>query len=252
MTILVGVKCSNGIVIGSDSAATSSAGMTPVMQIMSNDKIRIFGNNIVVATTGAVGNTQRLHHHVEAAIKGSVFRNLDKIEAATNISKRLLTDFASSCMPTHPQHGLGFGALVAAPIKGEPCLIEYASNNFQPELKQDKLFYVSMGSGQPLADPFLAFVSRVLWKDNLPDVELGKFGVYWTLNHTITLAPGMVGPPIKMAVLRQEGTTWTASLSEDTQEAAQFVAGLEERIGQKFAAPVTEADASPVPEPPNE
>jgi hypothetical protein len=37
--------------------------------------------------------------------------------------------------------------------------------DFQPEIKRGKLFFVSMGSGQPLADPFLAFVKRVLWKD---------------------------------------------------------------------------------------
>lgn len=174
------------------------------------------------------------------------------MEASTNISRRLLIDFNNSCVPTHPHHGLGFGAMIAAPIKGEPCLVEYATNNFQPEFKKDKLFYVSMGSGQPLADPFLAFVSRVLWKDELPDLELGKFGVYWTLSHTIRLAPGMVGPPIKIAVLREDNGAWVASLSEETQEAAQFVAGLEERIGQKFAAPVTEADVSPVPELPQE
>lgn len=178
MTILVAVKCSDGIVVGADSIATSSAGITPVMQIESNDKIKIFEQSIIVAATGAVGYTQRLHMHVNAAIKASCFRNLDKFDLASNISKRLLTDFQSSLVSNHPHHGIGFGALVAACIKGHPYLIEYATNNFQPEFKEEKLFLVSMGSGQPLADPFLAFVSRVLWKNTLPDVQLGKLGVY--------------------------------------------------------------------------
>jgi len=103
-----------------------------------------------------------------------------------------------------------------------------------------------------LADPFLAFVSRVLWKDTIPDIQRGKFGVYWALNHTINLAPGTVGPPIKIAVLRKEDGSWTASLSEDNQEAEQFVAGLEARIGQEYAAPVTEATSYPLPAAPKE
>ena len=57
MTILVGVKCTDGVVIGSDSIATSSAGPQPVMQIRSNDKIHIFRDKVIVAATGAVGYT---------------------------------------------------------------------------------------------------------------------------------------------------------------------------------------------------
>jgi hypothetical protein len=36
-----------------------------------------------------------------------------------------------------------------------------------------------------LADPFLAFINRVLWKGVLPTIEMGRLGVYWTLDHTI-------------------------------------------------------------------
>jgi hypothetical protein len=252
MTVLVGVKCSDGIVIGSDSIATSSAGPSPVMQVQSNDKIQIFDGNIIVATTGAVGNAQRLNHHIQEAIRGNVFKNLTKHEISVNITRRLLQDFTNSLMPAHPHHGLGFGALLAAPIKGEPCLVEYATNNFQPEFKDGKLFYVSMGSGQPLADPFLAFISRVLWKDALPDVRLGRFGVFWALQHTIKLAPGTVGDPIKIAVLQKEGENWIASLADDNEEAEQFISGLEEKIGKDFINPLAEAEVIRPPDPPRD
>jgi hypothetical protein len=63
--------------------------------------------------------------------------------------------------------------------------------DFQPEIKRGKLFFVSMGSGQPLADPFLAFVKRVLWKDQTPTVDAAKIGVYWALSHTIDCASGL-------------------------------------------------------------
>jgi 20S proteasome alpha/beta subunit len=49
------VKCTDGVVIGADSIATSSAGITNIMQIESNDKIRIFDNSIILTATGSVG-----------------------------------------------------------------------------------------------------------------------------------------------------------------------------------------------------
>jgi hypothetical protein len=81
----------------------------------------------------------------------------------------------------HPQLGLQFGALIGAYLEQAPRLVEFGSMDFQPEFKEGKLFFVSAGSGQLLADPFLAFVSRVLWKGMMPTVELARFGVYCDL-----------------------------------------------------------------------
>lgn len=248
MTIIVGVKCTDGVVIGSDSIATSAAGVTPIMQIISNDKIRIFVDKVIVATSGPAGYTQRLHFQIEAAVRGGVFSKLGKNERPQNISKRFLSDLQSSLALAHPNHGIGFGALLATEISGEPCLIEYASNSFQPEYKENKLFFVSMGSGQPLADPFLAFISKVLWKNTLPDIRLGRFGVYWALRHTINLAPGLVGPPIRIAILSKRDNSWAAFEPAEDQEAEQYIASLEDRIGARFSDSVDEA-AAPVPPP---
>jgi 20S proteasome alpha/beta subunit len=73
MTVIVGVKCVDGVVIGADSAATSTNGVFPIIQLESKDKIRIFNNKIIAACTGSVGYAQRLHDHIEMAINGSVF-----------------------------------------------------------------------------------------------------------------------------------------------------------------------------------
>ncbi len=250
MTIIVGVRCTDGIVVGADSVATSAIGPQPFIHLQSNSKLRIFPENIIVAATGAVGYTQRLYHHVEAAIKGGVFKNLPVNECTTNITKRLLTDFQNSMVQNHPQHGLGYGALLAAAIKDEPYLVEYATTNFQPELKQDKLFFVSMGSGQVYADPFLAFVCRVLWNNKMPTVDDGKFGVYWVLEHTIRLAPGGVGGPIKLATLRKIDGQWKAEGFEDTQEQSQYISELEAYVAKFARKTIEEAPVSQPPEPP--
>ena len=246
MTVLVGVRCTDGVVIGSDSIATSSMGPVPIIHIPFDGKIRIFPGNVIVACTGAIGYAQRLHEHIEAAVKGNVFTNFAVRECTTNISKRFLTDLAGSMAPTNPQVGIGFGALIAAPLKDGPFLAEFAATDFQPEIKTEKLYYVSMGSGQMLADPFLAFVSKVMWKNKMPTVDEAKFGVYWVLDHTIKLAPGKVGPPIRLATLREVERKWLAA-EQDTQEFAQYVEEIERHIGKFIRAPVEEATANPPP-----
>jgi 20S proteasome alpha/beta subunit len=181
VTVLVGVRCTDGIVIGADSAATSSNGIMPIMQLESNVKIKIFSPNIIVACTGSVGYSQRLHDHVDMTIKGSVFVQKNRRECFANVSSRMLKDLQTSVAQFHPQTGLGFGAILACVHQDTPYLVEYGAKDFQHEEKDGRIFFVSMGSGQILADPFLAFVNRVLWKGIMPTVELGRLGVYWKM-----------------------------------------------------------------------
>jgi len=246
LTVLVGVRCTDGVVIGCDSIATSSMGQFPLIHLPFDGKIKVFAGDVIVACTGAIGYSQRLHEHIEAAIKGGVFTNFAARECTANISKRFISDLIGSMAPTGGPNGLGIGALMAANLKDGPMLVEFGTSDFQPELKTEKLFFVSMGSGQVLADPFLAFVSKVLWKSKMPTVEEAKLGVYWVLDHTVKLAPGKVGPPIRLATLRMTDGKWTAA-EQDTQEFAQYVEELENHIGKFIRASVEEAAVNPPP-----
>ena len=202
MTILVGVKCTDGIVIGVDSIATSAHGRNPLVQIVSNDKLQLVGNKGLLAATGSVGLAQRIHLIADKMWTDRKYSG-GAMKVATEFTAASVADFASTNVQMSQQHGLGFGALLGMVIDNKPELIEFGTTDFQPEIKQGNLFAVSMGSGQILADPFLAFVSRVLWHGKMPDVKLGKAGVFWVLDHTIKYAPGGVGEPIKLGVLQK-------------------------------------------------
>ena len=94
----------------------------------------------------------------------------------------------------------------------------------------------------------MAFVCRVLWKNRIPDLRLGRFGAYWALSHTISLAPGMVGGPIKIATLSKGQDGWKAAISANNDEAQEFIADVEAKIGVPFAdAPAKDADVPPLP-----
>jgi hypothetical protein len=245
------------VVIGADSAATSSHGPQRLIQIISDDKINIIGGKVIIACTGAVGLAQRFHGTVKAAWDPpkKLFQK-PLAECVREIARATLQDFEQTAVPRLPpqQGGLGFGSLMAAPLDGAAQLIEFGSLDFQPEIKKDRLHFVAMGSGQVLADPFLAFVSRVLWGGNPPNVQMGAFGLYWVLSHTIQYAPGGVGKPIKIAILKKEKGEWFARSMEgdELQEPEQHVAEVEKMIAEYPKAVVEGAKPPPLPTLPKE
>jgi hypothetical protein len=248
VTIIVGVKCTDGVVIGADSAATSSHGPNRLIQILSDDKINIVGGKVIIACTGSVGLSQRFHNIVNGQWNQKAFQKpID--ESLRLITSATIADFRQTGVPQHPQFGLQFGSLMAAPIAGKAELIEFGTMDFQPEIKREKLHFVAMGSGQVLADPFLAFVSRVLWSGKSPDVQMGAFGLYWVLSHTIQYAPGGVGHPIKIAVLKKLKGEWIAQSVEgdELQEPEQHVVEIEKLIA---AYPKNVVEAAPETTPP--
>ena len=94
-------------------------------------------------------------------------------------------------------------SLVAVPVgghRGHPELIQCDILG-NAEVASNDLPYVSVGIGQPLADPFLAFLRRVFWPNTLPNVADGILAVMWTLVHAIAVTPGGVAEPIQIATL---------------------------------------------------
>lgn len=244
MTVLVGVNCTDGVVVGADSAATSAMGQIHLLK-MASDKIEIIGGRVIVAGTGQIGLGQRFAKIVSDAHDTKLFQR-GRVDVARQLSANAVNDFAAT--------GAGkgqYGALVAAPIDDVGCLIEFAVADFQPEIKSTKLNFVAMGSGQMLAEPFVSFVARTFWQDRMPDVQSATFGVHWALAHTIRSAPGGVGEPIVIATLTKQKKGWCAELlSEETLgEQAQHMAAIEDLIANYREKLLEGVEAPPPPEP---
>ena len=252
MTVLVGVRCSNGVVVGADSAATSSAGNISLVRILA-DKIAIVHDCVIVAGTGSVGLGQRFNDIIQGNWNAAAFAN-SPMGWAKQMCLVSQQDFQSTrmAMPGMPQiGGNNFGAMIAAPGLSDCDLIEFEPNSMQPERKLGQLHFVTMGSGQMLAEPFLAFVSRVLWKNKIPTVEAASFGVYWALAHTIKYAPGGVGEPIAISTLTKTDGVWKARLltEDELQEQAQHIDNIETKLGEYPWSFSGGADLNPPPIP---
>ena len=198
MTVVVGIKCKDGVVIGADSSAT--LGQAPNFRTIEQKikKIHVVGNRVIVAGTGQVGLGQRFGDLVRAAWQhdDKPF-NKSPLEVGKLLASHAIQDFLS----TNVKMGQ-YGALVAFPSGTTGQLCEFAVHDFQPELKTgDSLWYASMGSGQAIVDPFLGFMRRVFWKDDLPSTQDGIFAVTWALQHAIEVNPGGINEPMQIAVL---------------------------------------------------
>jgi hypothetical protein len=247
MTILVGIRCKDGIVIGTDSAATFTAG--PQLRTIEQPgvkKIAIIADRIIVAGTGEIGLGQRFCQVVQNAHDTQKLFSKDSVEVGRQLAMQAVNDFAS----TKADRG-SYGALVAFPCGQSFELCEFATNNFQPELKRD-IWYVSMGSGQPIADPCLGFIRQAFWADGAPpSSEDGLFAVVWTLAQAIKLDPGGINAPMQVATLSNRGGKAHARLLDEAEilEHEENVNGAIEHLRQ-YRRKVQGGDAVELPKAP--
>lgn len=243
MTVIVGVLCKDGVVVGADSAVTFTAGQVRTIE-QTTQKIEIIDDRVIVAGTGAVGMGQRFKAVVEKAWYQKVFQH-GPIESGKALSAEAIKDFQSTAAPTNQ-----FGALVAFPCKADPQLCEFDIGHFQPELKTNKLWYVSMGSGQSITDPFLGFIRKVFWHEGPPAHQDAVFAVTWAIQQAIDLNTGGVNGPIQLAILtrNKKGDLSARLLSED--ELAEHRVNVDGAVGhlRQYAEVVRGARAEMAPE----
>jgi hypothetical protein len=176
-------------------------------------KVFVVADKIIIAGTGAVGVGQRFTAAVAKAYANRKFAN---VESEIEFGKRLCVAGTEDFAETGLQKGR-FAAMVAFPIKKKMFLCEFGLADFQPEMKTDDMWFCSMGSGQPITDPFLAFIKRVFFPSVQPSLKEGLFMVTWALMHVIELNPGGINGPPQIAVLECDGESASARVLEDDE-----------------------------------
>lgn len=270
MTLIVGIVCSNGVVIGADSAATmGSLGNRTVIQ--PTKKLEIVSDRIILGVSGAVGLGQRFASEVTNAYGERLFVSTTPVDAMNVISERfrrhIYAEFeAARNAATVVGNGIASSpaitsSVVSMVISDKAELFQFDQQG-SPERATQGLPFVSIGSGQPIADPFLCFLRKIFWPDTDPNLNDGIFATYWTLMHAIEVNPGGVAGPIHIATLSKEptgrgrNTEWVARelTPEELQEhdeamkAAQrklshFRDEITEEVGTIEVPEVTETEA---------
>jgi proteasome subunit B (beta)-like protein len=244
MTAIVGIRCKDGIVIGSDSSATFGNQLGLVTIEQSCKKVDVICDQVILSGTGAGGLHQRFREVVTKYWTDKKYhqpngsQNKSPFEISKELSIEGIKDFAS----THANAGQ-YGALVAFPAGGTFHLCEFAIKDFQPEFKEGKIWFASMGSCQQITDPFLGMIRRVFWESDEPNLRGGIFAVTWTLDHVIKLNPGGINGPAQIGVLEAKNNAYL--LGDKIQEHLSAVQSVEEPLG-KFRDFLSGAGAKPM------
>lgn len=171
MTLIVGIKCSDGIVLGADSAATlgNTLGVRTVIQPVA--KLTIVRGQAIIGVSGPVSTAQLFADRLDAAYNG--LRNVGVPEIGRKLRLAFLEDaevslrvagLAQSVVGPTAQNDVICQTLVAIASGRPPSMIQF-DYQCMPEMATDDLPFVAIGSGQTIADPFLAFLRRVFWSD---------------------------------------------------------------------------------------
>lgn len=225
MTLIVGVRCSDGVVVGADGAATLGALGTHTASQKTVRKLSILQKKIIVGVAGSVGVGQRIRALVEEDYKAGAYAGKRPEVVMGLMRTKMWTEVVGKewecAKTTAPVVGAQIAmtpansqTLVALPLDRKAELIQF-DLQCAPELATADLPFVAIGSGQGIADPFLAFVRRIFWPKGCPDINAALFSVIWTLRHAIDTNPGGVAEPMQVVVLEKQGSDWEArELSE--------------------------------------
>lgn len=222
MTLIIGVKCQDALVIGADSVTTFGSAIEQEV----DDKIKTIDGDVVVASAGAVGLGQLVFG--ELKMHWQRVRASNEIFSARNEISEIIWNEVMPAMQRAADaeallgrkivESLACNFMVAFPVNDTHTLLVYDESAQSLEVMHSSPFF-TLGSGSIQADPFLAFVKRIFWSDSAPKtLGDGIFCVLWTLDHVSRVNAGLgVGGRPNVVVLQKRENEWRAEkLSDDT------------------------------------
>ena len=259
MTLIVGILCEDGTVLASDSYASYAAGASFTISQQEVTKVRQLGADLIYASTGAIGVSQIITAELTTLSASKFFsKNTTPIDSMRTISRTIsaqVKDLLESAQRLVPLVGAGEASmtvicksLVGVVINRETHLFQFDYGG-APEQATKENPFVALGSGQPMADPFLAFLKRILWKDRRPTIAEGRLVAAWTIRHVSQTIFGGVGGPVQMASLSFVDGNPKVEVA-DPAEHDGFItdaeAALRDHILRPGAGPVSEPPKPPV------
>lgn len=244
--------------MASDSAGSLGTGIQMTIGQQTVTKIVTIEDAILYSFTGSLGMAQLLVDKIRNVWNPAFFANARAPEAMHKIGTTIadiVKIYASNAQALQQIGGL-MGlcrSLVALPIKEGPRLFQFDYGGI-PEEATKELPCIALGSGQQIADPFLAFLRKILWKNREPNIAEGRLVASWTVRHVSETNPGGVALPLQMACLTMKGGKAVIEPMEDQEEHFQQIDAAEAAFRDYFLKtvelPLQEAVAPAPPTPP--
>lgn len=140
MTLIVAIKCADGVVLGADSASTyaTALGQQTTIKQQTSKKLNIIGDHVVLSVSGPVGLGQSHRDEISAHLKTK--NNLATWKDLAQAKQFLTTALWKHAGPAWERAGVAAATVggpvavqdcaaqttVAFPVKDEPSLVQSA------------------------------------------------------------------------------------------------------------------------------
>ncbi len=253
MTIIVGILCSDGTVIASDSMASNNIGLLNFIGI-ENSKTEII-KDFIVSCAGDDNLMTVFINFLNSYSRPSVIQNSDCI--AFSISggfrqycERLYIDPIKLDTPIqvinnqvfildpikqqlianfYKKIDEQFHAIITFEHNGNHFLYYFAG--FQPPqtLRDNGLWYKIIGSGNLIGMPSIHLIKNILNIKYKPNVEKAIQLAYWTIHHSIEASSGGIGGNIKIIKLQRNDEKYLFE-NVDTTGCKEYIDNMYQHI----------------------
>lgn len=244
MTVLIGMKCIDGVVIACDSMLTVGG-----FAQQTGQKLHLIPGppQQLYAFAGDLALAERFRA-VATANANMLQQQVHKLLYATNIGNFVVQNFQATGLDPLKADLATVLAFVKDGIP-EICQFNFGS---QPRFLDEHHYCCIFGSGQVAATPFLKFLTDTLLEDRQPNLAEGKLLATWGVKYAInTLCQG-VGYPIDIATIeRDHQSNW--SLQElgrqDVDETLEAIQSASDALKKWRDGLSTIEDIEDIPDP---
>ncbi len=246
MTVVVAFNCTDGVVIAADSMLTTGMGGINVAH-HHGQKLSILPGPQIFALVGDQGQNDRfrifaeMHHGAAATQPHAIMYPLF-------LTQNIMQQFISTGI-----NNIGAAPVLAYAHSGQHYCCTFEAL-LQPRLLDEHHYYVASGSGKLSADPFLRFLVDVFCHNGQPTVREAIFLATWVVQHVITVNPGGVAGPIRLATFVKDAQGYYEAKSlpveeiEEHQQAIESAADALRAWRDKLQSGAAAGDAPQQPE----
>ncbi len=165
MTVVLGLLCKDGVVLGADGASSIVDRNLNIGYEKARIKIWLEGNTTLGATAGRAEFGQSCRYGVRRLLQDSASPLTDVLAFGDALSAFVRQDFE--------KWGLKFEgdeALIAVDLGKRPGLFQLSGFNMFPSIIQPESWSQAIGNSSQIIEPFFEFLKDTFWSDALPTV----------------------------------------------------------------------------------
>ncbi len=211
MSLIVGIRCADAVVLAASGPSTmpSDDGLPAARQW--TKKLQVVGGQAVLGVSGHDGLAQEMALALERSLSEPEKRDISEDMLRDKLREALAAPVQRTVAIHRTLQGLpGFGitsneyvvsqSLLGIPFHGVLRLFMLDPECSLTEITPD-LAWAAIGSSRSTAEPFLAFIKKVLWDSGRPNVAQAELAAFWTLKHAIEYNAAGLSHPIQLTVM---------------------------------------------------